>query len=141
MKKKLVWGLHIVPCTGVRVKSWWVVAEPYIGTAFSLGRCYTRAPDLAQSRVENKQVVDRLLSPLVYQIPPRKYPFLRLGVCFADGYVTSTSYSAAQSQQLRPDRYNISHIYSSTKRKQNIVLIYTLAQSKCKKQMTANHAN
>ena len=38
------------------------------GSAFSLGRCCTRAPDLAaQTRLENKQAVDRLLSPLKYQ--------------------------------------------------------------------------
>ena len=50
------------------VDSWWVLAEPYLGTAFSLGPCCTRAPDLAaQSRLENKQVVDRLSSPLKYQ--------------------------------------------------------------------------
>ena len=42
--------------------------EPYFGTAFSLGRCCTRAPDLAaQSRQENKQAVDRLSSPLKYK--------------------------------------------------------------------------
>ena len=31
-------------------------AEPYLGTAFSLGRCCTRASDLAaQTRLENNQ--------------------------------------------------------------------------------------
>ena len=45
-----------------------ILAEPYLGTALSLGRCCTRAPDLdAQSRLEKKQAVDRLLSPLKYQ--------------------------------------------------------------------------
>ena len=50
------------------VDSWEILAEPYLGTVFSLGRCCTRAPDLAaQSGLENKQAVDPLLSPLKYQ--------------------------------------------------------------------------
>ena len=45
-----------------------ILAEPYHGTAFSLGRSCTRAPDLAaQIRLENKQAINRLLSPLKYQ--------------------------------------------------------------------------
>ena len=40
-------------------------AEPYIRTAFILGKCCARAPDLATlSRLEKKHAVDRLLSPL-----------------------------------------------------------------------------
>ena len=47
---------------------WWVLAEPYFGTTFTLRRYFTRAPDFsAQSRLEDKYIVDRLLSTLKYQ--------------------------------------------------------------------------
>ena len=45
-----------------------VLAKRSVGNVFSLKLCYNRAPDLAaQLGLYNKQVVDRLLSPLKCQ--------------------------------------------------------------------------
>ena len=45
-----------------------VLAERSVGNVFSLKFCYNRAPDLAaQLRLYNKQVANRLLSPLKCQ--------------------------------------------------------------------------